>query len=781
MVAVGVGGLAGSAIADSTELTVNDDGSGDYETIQAAVDEAESGDTIVVEDGTYDPFESNVENITITAADGTAPTVTASEEDIKQRKQIVYLGKTDVTFSGIDVEGPARGSGVGVRIGTSAAFEATNAEVSGVEITNVLTGIQAGSNADNSLIRGNNVSTAEVGVSVIGDSATVTGNTIEDVNTEGIGVAGTGHTFENNEFNIEGDTPDVRIYSEEVPTLNGDSSGDKVSVANTLLDSGVSSVQYNGESGVYDGSVTVGDTSYSSIQSAVNSAESGDTVEVGPGTYEESITVDTNVTLKGPNAGTPGYERGTTDLSGEAVVGSSSGPDVNVEEGANVTVDGIVFNGDQTFIESKNWSRVSVRNSIFANGRSKVNGYIWLKGSSGQFEFNSNYVVNNTASNGIRLKNPDGSRINISVRHNVWENNGAWAMNVNHVHGTIEDNTIRNTDQFLQTDRYKQWGLLFAASNNNVSIKNNTFESLTGVGVDVYGDFNGEIHVSQNTFSNITTDAGGVLISDYVPGDSEFEGFQPDVEDVNISRNNFVNNNVSIRSEVGVRINARYNYFESAPTVEGNVAYDPLLTVPADQTSSEVQDIRNYGSYIEIESDGEPTVIGFPTPTAESLSDILSDDTIEREDGEAVSIYTYDNEEQSFESVGGDYVPDAGDVLVVTTEGSLADDFVVPVDTSVTDEAATPSQVQIYEGWNLVATGGADGPDDLAITEKVLAAGQFQTQPAQPGAQTAKIGAYEGTWLFVEDDGQLTTGYVEDQTPTDYVNSILRDNAEDDK
>lgn len=389
--------------------------------------------------------------------------------------------------------------------------------------------------------------------------------------------------------------------------------------------------------------------------------------------------------------------------------------------------------------------------------------------------------MNNSASNGIRLKNPDGSRIDVSVRDNVWENNGAWAMNVNHVHGTIEDNTIRNTDQFLQTDRYKQWGLLFAASNNNVRIKNNTFESLTGVGVDVYGDFDGKINISQNTFSNITTDSGGVLITDYVPGEDEFEGFQPDVEDVNISRNDFVSNNVSIKSEVEVRIDARYNYFDGAPTVEGNVAYDPLLTVPADQTTGEVQDIRKYGSYIEIESDGEPTVIGFPTPTAESLSDILSGDTIEREDGEAVSIYTYDNEEQSFDSVGGDYVPDAGDVLVVTTEGSLSDEFVVPVDTSVTDEAATPSQVRIYEGWNLVATGGADGPDDLAITEEVLSNGQFQTQPAQPGARTAEIGAYEGTWLFVKNDGELTTGYVEDQTPTDYVNNMLRDNAEDDK
>src|SRR6056297_1945216 len=52
--AAGVGATSAPAAAhDRCTITVNDDGSADYSTIQAAIDAAEEGDTICVEPGSY--------------------------------------------------------------------------------------------------------------------------------------------------------------------------------------------------------------------------------------------------------------------------------------------------------------------------------------------------------------------------------------------------------------------------------------------------------------------------------------------------------------------------------------------------------------------------------------------------------------------------------------------------------------------------------------------------------------------------------------------------------
>jgi hypothetical protein len=214
--------------------------------------------------------------------------------------------------------------------------------------------------------------------------------------------------------------------------------------------------------------------------------------------------------------------------------------------------------------------------------------------------------------------------------------------------------------------------------------------------------------------------------------------------------------------------------FDPVLTKEKNVAdIDELLTEIGGET---VATTRDYGSYIEVETDGEPTVIGFPAPPAEPLKDLLSNETIEREEGQAVSIFVYDNAEQSFNPVTGEYTPEVGEVIVITTEGGtdLSDDFVIPIETEPSSVAGAPSDVDLTEGWNLVATGAADGTEDPAVAgADIILGGQFQVQPQQPGAPDTTVGGYDGTWLFVDNNGQLFTGFVEDQPPAVYFNQTL--------
>ena len=57
-------------------LIVDDDGTGDYLSIQDAIDNANVGDYIIVKDGTYgDQLTVNVNSLTLSAASGENPTI----------------------------------------------------------------------------------------------------------------------------------------------------------------------------------------------------------------------------------------------------------------------------------------------------------------------------------------------------------------------------------------------------------------------------------------------------------------------------------------------------------------------------------------------------------------------------------------------------------------------------------------------------------------------------------------------------------------------------------
>ncbi len=87
-----------------------------------------------------------------------------------------------------------------------------------------------------------------------------------------------------------------------------------------------------------------------SIQAAINTARAGDTIEVEPGIYHESLTIDLdNITFKGKNSASPfEFAKAKPD---EAKVGTYQPRGWPILEGKNELADGIIATGSNFHIE----------------------------------------------------------------------------------------------------------------------------------------------------------------------------------------------------------------------------------------------------------------------------------------------------------------------------------------------------------------------------------------------------------------------------------------------
>jgi hypothetical protein len=262
-------------------IIVDDDGTGDYLTIQAAINNAAIGDNIVVKDGTYvEQLTVNVPSISIVAASGETP--------------VIYIGSyafgidvtaPDVLIEGFEIFGNSSSGGFYPAIKASSGSN-------GLTVTNnefkVFTGeigslgLQVDDTVNNIDFNGNTVINYDRGVLLDGISwALINGNTFTNVNSI-------------------------------------------VSHAAVISALGV-------------------DRYFGSIQYAIDNAFSGNTINVLEGTYIENVLINKSLTINGamaginPVVGRSGYESIVDGNTNHAITVSTGITDVTIN-GFTVTI-----------------------------------------------------------------------------------------------------------------------------------------------------------------------------------------------------------------------------------------------------------------------------------------------------------------------------------------------------------------------------------------------------------------------------------------------------------
>jgi len=226
--------------SQGSTIIVDEHGTGDYKTIQAAIDNASPGDFIIVKAGTYaDQLTINVPGLTISAASGEVPTIYVSSYTVG-----IDVSAADILLEGFEIYG--NGALVGGPYPTIRASAGAN-------------GLRVNQN-------GFKVFTGELGQIALLITAGV-------INVN----------FTNNLVSTY--QKGVQLESNSNAIITGNSFG---------------AVTFN----IYHAAYIDGTTQYfGSIQSALNKATSGQTIKVLGGTFSENVVISKSITLNGLKSG----------------------------------------------------------------------------------------------------------------------------------------------------------------------------------------------------------------------------------------------------------------------------------------------------------------------------------------------------------------------------------------------------------------------------------------------------------------------------------------------
>ncbi len=185
-----------------------------------------------------------------------------------------------------------------------------------------------------------------------------------------------------------------------------------------------------------------GTAAFSTIQNAVNAAAAGDEIRVGPGTFSELVTVNTQVSLLGNQVGNDARTRAATP---ETIVnGNDLGAGIR-STSFNVTADDVVLDG------------FTVQEA--SSGATFGYGIVLGAGTAGS-EVRNNIVQDNIV--GLSLANDNASNQTV-IQQNLFRNNNRPGPSSGHG---------------IYTDQFQAGGTL-----SNVLIDNNTFIGHAGQGI----------------------------------------------------------------------------------------------------------------------------------------------------------------------------------------------------------------------------------------------------------------------------------------------------------
>jgi pectin methylesterase-like acyl-CoA thioesterase len=264
-------GLEGVAPPDT--IVVAKDGSGDYRSIQNAVDNASEGATITVEDGTYEESVVVSKNITLT----TDRAVVEPAFPTKVGFTIPAESRVSPTIRGFTIRGRFYDAGmVGVRAGSTAG----DWRLRNVSITDAELGVDAANTTGSWSIEGGVVAGARRGI----DARNATG-----------GPTVTRSAIVENEIGLDATGASPRVDARENWWGPGEGPTSNQCVGNATCTDPLSTWP-----GAGDGTLVVsadGAGEFSQLSTAVYVAPEGTTIRVLSGTYQETVVVPNNVTV----------------------------------------------------------------------------------------------------------------------------------------------------------------------------------------------------------------------------------------------------------------------------------------------------------------------------------------------------------------------------------------------------------------------------------------------------------------------------------------------------
>jgi len=191
---------------------------------------------------------------------------------------------------------------------------------------------------------------------------------------------------------------------------------------------------------------------YSTIQSAINAASTGDTISVCPGTYPEQVQITKKLTLLGAKAGVDARTRVTT---GESIIDSACGAVQIMAD--NVVLDGFTAQGS------------TMSDPCFIAG-------IWtnpgFSGTQGGYQIRNNIVQNNII--GIEMDNT--GVLAARIERNLIQNNN----NLGPDGGTGIDTNFGATNVVVDSNKFfgnANTGVGNFGGGSSLTFSNNEFDS----------------------------------------------------------------------------------------------------------------------------------------------------------------------------------------------------------------------------------------------------------------------------------------------------------------
>ena len=549
-----------------------------------------------------------------------------------------------------------------------------------------------------------------------------------------------------------------------------------------------------GPTAVYDEPLVVGDSddaTVDTIQEAVDLAPEDTTIYVEDGTYEESVHITTNglsltpidedadVTVEAPDdADTALLVDGAHDTHVDGVSIHANGGDglVATDDAVDATVDaptvtGVTVEDADTAVGFHDAAAAHVEEVTVTDSTTGVAVHggedAHLEGVHAEDTHTGVALdgVTDAATTDLSVMGAtdgvvadDAGTVNATDVHVDGTEAGVLAAGETHL--TLTDATVMNaTDAAVQT----------VGAHAGVHVSDFHAEA---VGIGVHAADTAHATVTDSTVVDadhgLRLDGGATADATLIEVSADIGVYADgaDATATEIHHNDFAGSEqvawVDTEDELDLRLNYVGDRAGGETIVEGTTTYDPFLTSAPEAVDFERTDI---GTDLHLEA-GDTYTVGVPGPTTQSVEEAFG-----AFDG---AIYAFEDGEWELVTDGD---LDALDAFAVVPEEDVRVTMTFEAEDGI---PPGPGATDLEEGWNFVASPTYDGVEtafgqstaDIGLAMGLLERPHGQLGPAGEldgphvfgSTEDPHVSAFEGTFVFVEDEGQQPALLTSDVT-----------------